>query len=136
MRENLGIEDVVLVVGFNHPSKVSKVLRALLLLVVVILLLLANVNPLFQHRWRQILELVFIGGIHPFFSSRWWILGGWGVDFRQRVVEILKLWYLVIIGLGEVNFRLRGVNLCWWRRVKTFNMWIGVIEGEGRGWRV
>ena len=90
-------------------------MKALLLLVVVIFFLLANVNPLFQHRWRQILELVFIGGIDPFFSCRWLILGGWGVDFRQRVVEILKLWYLVITSLSEVNFRLRGVNLSRWR---------------------
>ena len=79
--ENLGIEDIILVVRFNNPGKVSKVLRALLLLVVVILVL-PNVNPLFQLGRRQILELVFVGGIDPFFSSRWWILGGWGVDFR------------------------------------------------------
>ena len=82
--ENLGMEDVVLVVGFNNPGKVGKVSKVLgtLLLLVVVILVLANVNPLFQHGWRQILELVFVGGIDAFFSSRWWILGGRGVNFR------------------------------------------------------
>ena len=46
--ENLGIEDVILMVGFNNPCKLSKVLRALLLVVIHI----ANVNPLFQQGWR------------------------------------------------------------------------------------
>ena len=49
MWENLvlGVEDVVLMVGFNNPGEVSKVRNTLLLIVILV----PNIDPLFQHGW-------------------------------------------------------------------------------------